>query len=147
MIEEEMWTNGEINPTKRREEEFSRCELSCWDLCLFIPMSCSWILSGSSCFFFCSCSSCVLAYLDCSTIWGVCTVVCWLFPLLGFCTGLLLVVDGVAGAGGGSFSNGTLGSSNAGCDGIAEFWVLPFRLIRGASASTSASTRNGVTVA
>ena len=60
---------------------------------------------------------------------------CWSVPLSSCCTVLLLVVEGVAGAGSGRFLNGTLDGANSGCSGVADFWVIVF----GASRSTSAS--------
>ena len=57
-------------------------------------------------------------------------------PLSGFCTGLLLVVEVIAGAGGGRFRNDALSSANADCTSVVDFLVLVFGAIRGASAST-----------
>ena len=59
----------------------------------------------------------------------------WLLLLSGCFTDLMLGVKVVAGSGGVRLPNVALGGANACCVDIAEFWVLVFGVIRGASSS------------
>ena len=54
ILGEVFWINRVDVQIWRRVDEFSRYELSCWDLCWFACMSCYRILRRSSCFLFCS---------------------------------------------------------------------------------------------
>ena len=70
-------------------------------------------------------------------------MVCWLLPLPGSCTILLLMEQGVVLTGGSRFHNGALGGSNAVYARVTEFWVL----LLGASRVDSSSVGDYVSVA